>query len=262
MQRLVRRGLLVLAALAVFVVPIAVSAAGGFTDVADDNIFKNDIQWMADNDITRGCNPPTNDKFCPSDVVTRETMSAFMHRLGVNKVVDAKTAVTADTATNADKLDGIDGSGYMNPAAGTVGDNLSMPLTTVKKLAELSITTPGPGGLSIQATLTPSTVVTAGASFWLQANDTACAFDIDPFYSIAYGIISQPGNFGTSATITGVVVVPAGANTVTLCGRTFSGATMTMDTMLNAMYSTSVDRGGSLSTAAAGGDGGPGTPTK
>jgi hypothetical protein len=93
----------VLAALAVFVVPIAVSAAGGFTDVADDNIFKADIEWMAANDITRGCNPPTNDKFCPSSVVTRETMSAFMHRLGVNKVVDAATAVEAD---NADTLDG------------------------------------------------------------------------------------------------------------------------------------------------------------
>lgn len=106
MQRPIRRGVLVLATLAVLAVPIAVNAAGGFTDVSDDNIFKNDIQWMADNGITKGCNPPTNDKFCPSDVVTRETMSAFMHRLGVNQVVDAGTV---QGYTAAELMTGVPG---------------------------------------------------------------------------------------------------------------------------------------------------------
>jgi hypothetical protein len=40
-------------------------------------------------------------------------MSAFMHRLAVNKVVDAKTAVTATNATNADKLDGKDSTAFV-----------------------------------------------------------------------------------------------------------------------------------------------------
>jgi len=71
------------AAVAVAVlVPVVAFAAGGFTDVGDDNIFKNDIQWMADNGITKGCNPPTNDMYCPEDNVTRQQMAAFMHRLG------------------------------------------------------------------------------------------------------------------------------------------------------------------------------------
>ena len=47
---------------------------------------------MKDNHITDGCNPPTNNKFCPKNAVTREQMSAFMHRLATKRVVDAATA--------------------------------------------------------------------------------------------------------------------------------------------------------------------------
>ncbi len=103
MHRTVKRILLITAAFALFVVPAAAIAAAGFTDVADDNVFVADIQWMKDNAITAGCNPPANDRYCPGNNVTREQMSAFMHRLAVNQVVDAATAIEAD---NADTLDG------------------------------------------------------------------------------------------------------------------------------------------------------------
>ena len=53
-------------------------------DVADDNVFKADIQWLADAGVTKGCNPPANTEFCPEDNVTREQMSAFM-RFMLNK---------------------------------------------------------------------------------------------------------------------------------------------------------------------------------
>ena len=66
----------------VLLVPAVAFATGGFTDVGSDNIFKDDIQWMADNGITRGCNPPANDMYCPEANVTRQQMAAFMHRLG------------------------------------------------------------------------------------------------------------------------------------------------------------------------------------
>jgi len=123
--------LLIVAAFALFLVPVAAIAAGGFTDVDDDSVFLADIQWMKDTGVTKGCNPPTNDRFCPEGNVTREQMSAFMHRLAVNKVVDAATAVkaehatTADSATsavtadtaveadNADTLDGKDSSAFV-----------------------------------------------------------------------------------------------------------------------------------------------------
>ena len=103
------RILLIVAAFALFLVPVAAIAAGGFTDVEDDSLFIADIQWMKDSNVTKGCNPPTNDRYCPKNNVTREQMSAFMHRLAVNKVVDAKTAVEAE---NADTLDGKDSGSF------------------------------------------------------------------------------------------------------------------------------------------------------
>ena len=47
----------------------------------DDNVFAADIQWLADSGVTKGCNPPTNDLFCPGSIVTREQMAAFLARL-------------------------------------------------------------------------------------------------------------------------------------------------------------------------------------
>jgi Tol biopolymer transport system component len=51
-----------------------------FTDVDSSNIFESDICWLADQGITRGCNPPANTEFCPTDPVTRGQMAAFLVR--------------------------------------------------------------------------------------------------------------------------------------------------------------------------------------
>jgi hypothetical protein len=59
----------------------AVIAGHRFGDVPNTNIFHGDITWLADNEITRGCNPPTNTQFCPKDNVTREQMAAFIRRM-------------------------------------------------------------------------------------------------------------------------------------------------------------------------------------
>jgi hypothetical protein len=67
--------------LILFLVPVAVMAAGGpFTD-DDNSMFERDIEWMAAHGITFGCNPPANDNYCPDANVTRGQMAAFMHRL-------------------------------------------------------------------------------------------------------------------------------------------------------------------------------------
>lgn len=55
-------------------------ASDRFEDVPDDNIFHDDISWMAEAEITRGCNPPDNTEFCPDDFVTRGQMAAFFVR--------------------------------------------------------------------------------------------------------------------------------------------------------------------------------------
>lgn len=55
---------------------------GQWRDFLDDDnsIFEEDIEWLAAMDITRGCNPPANDLFCPEQVVTRGQMAAFFVR--------------------------------------------------------------------------------------------------------------------------------------------------------------------------------------
>lgn len=53
------------------------------TDFFEDDagsVFANDINRLAASGITRGCNPPANDRYCPDDVVTREQMAAFLVR--------------------------------------------------------------------------------------------------------------------------------------------------------------------------------------
>ena len=46
----------------------------------DDSIFEADIERLAAAGITKGCNPPTNDRFCPDGTVTRGQMAAFLVR--------------------------------------------------------------------------------------------------------------------------------------------------------------------------------------
>ncbi|MCP3998469.1 MAG: hypothetical protein GY722_25890, partial [bacterium] len=46
----------------------------------DESIFERDIDRLATAGVTKGCNPPTNDRFCPTNFVTRGQMAAFLHR--------------------------------------------------------------------------------------------------------------------------------------------------------------------------------------
>ena len=52
---------------------------GTFTD-DDGNTHEGSIEAVAAEEITRGCNPPFNDRYCPGDAVTRGQMAAFIRR--------------------------------------------------------------------------------------------------------------------------------------------------------------------------------------
>src|SRR5690606_21014306 len=67
---------------------------GKATDFGDDNghVFEADIQWLSATGITKGCNPPSNTRFCPDQVVTRGQMAAFLHRA----LPDLKTGKATD----------------------------------------------------------------------------------------------------------------------------------------------------------------------
>lgn len=72
---------------------------GAFDD-DDGSIFEGDINWLAAEGITKGCNPPDNNFFCPNDPVTRGQMAAFLVRAlsltdgaGSNVFVDDNNSV-------------------------------------------------------------------------------------------------------------------------------------------------------------------------
>lgn len=54
---------------------------GGDYFIDDDgHVFEDDIDWLYESGITKGCNPPINDRFCPDDRVSRGQMAAFLVR--------------------------------------------------------------------------------------------------------------------------------------------------------------------------------------
>ncbi len=121
--------LLIMVSVAVLVVPVVAVASHQFKDVPASNIFHDDIAWLADNGITKGCNPPASDAYCPSDNVTRQQMSAFLHRLATSQAVDAGTVegMTATElkgqqgATGAPGADGSDGASGADGSDGAPG---------------------------------------------------------------------------------------------------------------------------------------------
>lgn len=59
---------------------VVVRVSPAFDDVPESNPFVGDITWLAEQGITKGCNPPANTLFCPADPVTRGQMAAFLVR--------------------------------------------------------------------------------------------------------------------------------------------------------------------------------------
>ena len=86
--------------------------SGRFVD-DDGSVFEADIEALAAAGITKGCNPPTNDIYCPGANVTREQMAAFLVRA---------LGLTANTSP------------------GFVDDNNSIFETDIEKLATAGIT--------------------------------------------------------------------------------------------------------------------------
>jgi hypothetical protein len=68
------------ALLAISTVAVAQLPPGG--TFLDDNgsVHEGNIEAIAADEITRGCNPPDNTQFCPDDSVTRGQMAAFLVR--------------------------------------------------------------------------------------------------------------------------------------------------------------------------------------
>ena len=70
---------------------------GHFADVDESNMFYASIEWMWQAGITKGCNPPDNDRFCPTRTATRaEVASFFVRALGLTDGADVDRFVDDD----------------------------------------------------------------------------------------------------------------------------------------------------------------------
>src|SRR5690606_30545794 len=124
------------AVVAMLAVPSAVTASHTFVDVRDSNVHHDDITWLQNAGVTRGCNPPANTEFCPDEPVLRQEMASFMRRLAEKRVVDA--------ATVAGLTPGEIAHGYARKGATEAGS-----LNGVRKLEEIRITVPADGYLQL-----------------------------------------------------------------------------------------------------------------
>jgi hypothetical protein len=80
-----RHSVLLLAVVWMLVVAVMPAAAdplapGGTFRDDDGNVHEGAIEAIAAAGITKGCNPPVNDRYCPSASVTRGQMAAFLVR--------------------------------------------------------------------------------------------------------------------------------------------------------------------------------------
>jgi hypothetical protein len=216
-------------------IPAAVYASHQFTDVPDSNQFHNSIDWMKDNNITVGCNPPANTRYCPSDNVTRGQMAAFMKRLAENNVVDAAT------------LDGEDSTAYVSPIWGAALDwnnngqgTINGTITAGTSVLSLSVSPPANGVLALNYNLGVFTADTAyyGAA-WLQYDNGTCNWNNRVSGSSSYFDSEADANDNFNyVTSTIVKSTTTGSHTITLCAGLFSGGPVTRnDANITATFS-------------------------
>jgi micrococcal nuclease len=72
----------------------------------DGTTFEDDINRLADQGVTLGCNPPANTEYCPDDEISREQMATFLMRsMGLSPLTPpAPTRVPVASITDGDTI--------------------------------------------------------------------------------------------------------------------------------------------------------------
>ncbi len=219
--------LAVTAVIGAVMVPTAVIAAGGaFTD-DDTSVFEANIEWLAASGVTAGCNPPDNTQFCPDDNVTRGQMAAFMQRFA--QYISAEDGTPAE-ADNADTLDGLDSADLLPVIAAKSGDHAhGTGLGTINsggpfESATVDITTPAGGVLKLSG-ITGWEGGDVWFTQWIEVDEPSpCDNWNDTDRVPGTATQSNAQLSGATAASIGVVEVPAGTHTLSLCLWPFSGS--------------------------------------
>lgn len=176
-------------AMAVLAVPAALAFAsheGGFEDVPDSNIFHDDIQWMHDADVTRGCNPPENDEFCPTEFLTRQQEAAFFHRYDTYLRGSIEARLLPEECEDGQRAE-FDGETWncADPATVEGGLDVSMgeTVTIASGATEPTTATCAEGEVAIAGGVTPlneDLTVTATSLAGAEATMTVVNGGVDP----------------------------------------------------------------------------------
>ncbi len=102
---------------------LAILPPGGTFVDDNGNVHEANIEAIAAAGITKGCNPPKNDRFCPDDTVTRGQMAAFLVRaFGYTDAGGGDLFVDDDGSTFEGDIDRLGTAGITkgcNPPANT-----------------------------------------------------------------------------------------------------------------------------------------------
>ena len=192
----------------------------------DESIFEGDIDRLGAAGVTLGCNPPTNDRFCPNDSVLRDQMASFLGRaLGLQPRTPPPTMVVAPYFfLDEDGHPGRTGP-FLAPVHRTVAKSTATARASVEAL--LAGPTPGesssipgvstqiPAGTTLNSVTIAGGVATADLSPEFDAEQTSAAaamrvaqvvFTLTRFDSISSVAFRQDGIPVSVQTDNGAVV--------------------------------------------------------
>ncbi len=232
------------ALLVIALVPAVVSAAGGAFVDDDDSIFETDIEWLAAAGVTKGCNPPVNDMFCPDDSVDRGQMAAFMRRFA--QFLDAEdgqvaSADHADTATNANTVGGLlpgDIIRANGAATDTPIDNFTATAWT--DILTMQIEAPVDGVLVAMGSVGLEDDVSLSGDAWIALRLTIDGVSIhsdDLAYIVELSDDPTAEPFSTVAALNATVAVAQGQHTVAIQAMEIGSGTFIHASSVSAVFS-------------------------
>ncbi len=83
----------------------------GYWDVHDGTTFSAHVRWLGEQGITRGCNPPWRDQFCPRRTLTRAEAATFLVRALELPPSDVDRFTDDDGTTHEDSINALAAAG-------------------------------------------------------------------------------------------------------------------------------------------------------